>query len=448
MEKRTFLKYSSALIGGAVFSPLLSWQQREKLMNWAGNIQYGTDQLYIPGSVEQVTAFIKQHSNLKVLGTRHCFNRIADSNQNLISLKSLNQVIELDPNKRRVTIQAGVTYGQLGPFLHDKGFALHNLASLPHISVVGACITGTHGSGVTNGNLSTAVAAIEMITAEGDLVSLTREKDGEEFLGAVVNLGALGVITQLTLEIQPTYMVRQDVYENLPLHQLQNHFDEILSSGYSVSLFTDWQTESFSELWIKTRVIKESAFILGTEFFGAKAATRNLHPIEQLSAENCTAQMGVPGPWYDRLPHFRMGFTPSSGKELQTEYFVPYHHGQEAILAVFRLAKLLGPQLQISEIRTIAADNLWMSPCFEQPSMTIHFTWKPNWPEVRKLIPLVEKELEPFLPRPHWGKLFTLEVSKIRSRYVHLAAFQKLAMHYDPKGKFRNAFLNQQLFES
>jgi alditol oxidase len=443
MKKRSFLKLSAALAGGTVLSPLLSWQQREKLMNWAGNIEYSTDRLYYPGSVEQLADFIKKHSQLKVLGTRHCFNRIADSNHNLISLKHLDQVLALDPKALRVTVAAGITYGQLGPYLDNKGFALHNLASLPHISVAGACTTGTHGSGVTNGSLSTVVAEIEMLNPEGERVRLSEEKDAEQFQGAVVGLGALGVVTQLTLHIQPTYTVRQDVYEGLPLQQLQDHFEEILSSGYSVSLFTDWQSANFSEVWIKSRIEEGVAFGLKPEFFGARAATKNLHPIENLSAENCTQQMGVPGPWYERLPHFRMGFTPSSGRELQSEYFIPYHHGLEAILAISRLGEQLGPQLMISEIRTIAADNLWMSPCFQQACMTIHFTWKPNWPEVSRLLPLVEKELEPFNPRPHWGKLFTLSPSKLKSRYKNLSGFQKMISHFDPHGKFRNEFLDK-----
>jgi len=259
-------------------------------------------------------------------------------------------------------------------------------------------------------------------------------------------LGALGAITKITLDIQPTYMVRQDVYENLSFDQLKNHFDEILSSGYSVSLFTDWQNRNCSEVWIKSKIEQGKEFKFKDDFFGAKRATKNVHPIIALSAENCTEQMGVPGPWYDRLPHFRMGFTPSSGKELQAEYFIPYRHGMEAMLAIGRLAKQVGPQLFISEIRTIAADNFWMSPCYKEPCMTIHFTWKQNWIEVSKLLAVVEKELEPFNPKPHWGKLFLMSQKKLQSRYEKLAAFQQVAKQYDPKGKFRNKFLDTNIF--
>ena len=347
-----------------------------------------------------------------------------------------------------MTVEAGVTYGQLGPYLDSKGFALHNLASLPHISVAGACSTATHGSGEKNGNLASAVSALEMITAAGEIVKLSRKSDGEAFQAAVVGLGALGVITRITLDIQPTYMVRQFVYEDLPLAQMKNHFDEIQASGYSVSLFTDWQKQRINEVWIKSRAGDGQPFAAPREFFGARLATRNLHPIAALSAENCTEQMGVPGPWYDRLPHFRMGFTPSAGKELQSEYLLPRRHAVEAILAVERLRDQVSPHLLISEIRTIDADDLWMSTCYRRPSVAIHFTWKQDWPAVRRVLPIIERELSPFQPRPHWGKLFTIPRTELSSRYEKFDSFIKTAASYDPKGKFRNTFLNTNLFGS
>jgi xylitol oxidase len=240
--------------------------------------------------------------------------------------------------------------------------------------------------------------------------------------------------------------MRQYVYEDLPLDQMKEHFDDIQSSGYSVSLFTDWQKRRINELWIKSRVGDGQAFAAPAEFFGAKLATRNVHPIIELSAENCTEQMGVPGPWYERLPHFRWGFTPSAGKELQSEYLLPRRNAVDAILAVERLRDQVTPHLLISEIRTIAADDLWMSTCYRQPSVAIHFTWKQDWPAVRRLLPIIEKELSPFQPRPHWGKLFTLSPTALRSRYERLEDFIQLATKYDPKGKFRNDFLNTNIF--
>ncbi|WP_460980703.1 D-arabinono-1,4-lactone oxidase [Spirosoma fluminis] len=447
MKKRTFIKLSSTLMAAPVLSPLTDLVADDKLKNWAGNYTYSTDKLYSAKSIGQVQDFIKKQSKLKVLGTRHCFNGIADSKSNFVSLREMDQVITLDSKAKTVTVDASMRYGQLSPYLDSKGFALHNLASLPHISIAGACATATHGSGVKNGNLATAVSGMEIVTATGDLVKLSRQKDGETFRAAVVNLGALGAVTRITLDIQPTFKMRQYVYENLPLAQLKDHFEAIASSAYSVSLFTDWQKQRINEVWLK-QLIDGKSQLAKPEFFGAKLARKNLHPIAELSAEHCTEQMGVPGPWYERLPHFRMGFTPSSGKELQSEYFVPRKNAVEAILAVERLRDHISPHLLISELRTIDGDNLWMSPCYKQPSLAIHFTWKQDWASVRKVLPMIEKELTPFNARPHWGKLFTLASSVLQSRYEKLADFKKLVQEYDPKGKFRNEFLSTNLYGS
>lgn len=446
MNKRTFIKLSSALLASPLLSPLLAWAAGGKLTNWAGNFEYSTEQLYAAGSLQQAQEFVKKQSRLKVLGTRHCFNKIADSTHQLLSLKAMDKVVALDAEARTVTVESGMSYGQLCPYLDGQGYALHNLASLPHISIAGACSTATHGSGEKNGNLSTAVRGLEFINAAGEVVTLSSRHDSDAFLGAVVGLGALGVITKVTLDIQPRFMMRQYVYENLPMAELKNHFDAIESSAYSVSLFTDWQKQRCNEVWLKTRVEPGQEFDAPAEFYGAKRATKNLHPIAELSAENCTEQMGVPGPWYERLPHFRMGFTPSAGKELQSEYFVPQQHAMDAILAVERLRDQVGPHLMISEIRTVAADNLWMSPCYRQSCLTIHFTWKQDWPAVSKLLPVIERELAPFQARPHWGKLFTMAPAQLRSSYEKLPEFIQLSRKYDPHGKFRNDFLDTNIF--
>ena len=451
MNKRTFLRLAAAVLGGSTGARVLGKAPEEpaadgRLTNWAGNHRYSTDNVHRLASIEQVRTFVKEHDSLKVLGTRHCFNDIADSRHALVSLKPMDRVVALDPQARTVTVEAGMSYGQLCPHLHEKGFALHNLASLPHISIAGACATATHGSGIRNGNLATAVSALELVTAAGDVLTLSRTRDGETFLGAVVNLGGLGVVTRVTLDIEPAFAMRQDVYEDLPLAQLTDHFEGIVSSGYSVSLFTDWQDKRIGEVWVKRRVEDGKQPQARPEFHGARLATRNLHPIAGLSAENCTEQMGVPGPWYERLPHFRMGFTPSSGKELQSEYFVSRTDAVDAILAIERLRDRVGPHLMISELRTVDADRLWMSPCYGRPSLAIHFTWKPDWDSVRELLPLIEKELAPYVVRPHWGKLFALGTAELRSRYERLADFKDLLKEHDPRGKFRNEFLTRALY--
>lgn len=446
MNKRTFLK---VLLAGTGLGPVVACQMSKKekgmLKNWAGNIEYSTSSVFEPSSTGEAREAIARSTKVRALGTRHCFNRIADSVENLISTRRLNRITALDPDARTVTAGAGIRYGELCRYLDERDFAIHNLASLPHISVGGACATGTHGSGIRNGNLATPVSAIEMVTASGEVVSLTRESDAD-FFGAVVGLGALGVVTGITLDLIPAFEMRQIVYLNLPVEQLEYHFEEIMSAGYSVSLFTDWQTSNVNQVWIKQIVADGETFTPEPNFFGASLATRNVHPIIEISAENCTEQMGVPGPWYERLPHFKMDFTPSSGEELQAEYFVPIQYAVEAFRSVETLRKELKNLLMISEIRTIDGDDLWISPCYHQPSVAIHFTLKQDIEGVDKLLPKIEDVLTPFGVKPHWGKLFKLSPTTLQSRHERLGDFQKLVSRYDPDGKFTNDFLSTRVF--
>jgi xylitol oxidase len=417
----------------------------ETPQNWAGNITYSAARLHNPETLAQVQHLVTRHRKLKVLGARHSFTDIADSPEDLISLDRFEPTIAVDATHRTVTISGGVRYEQLCGKLHQAGFALHNMGSLPHISVAGACATGTHGSGDGNGNLATAVTAMEIVTGAGDVVVFSRQQHGEQFHGAVVALGGLGVVTRLTLGIQPTFEMRQDVYENLPLAQLVDNFDAIFSVGYSVSLFTDWSSPRFNQFWVKRRVTDTAALEAPPVWFEATRATRQRDPVGH-EADECTGQLGIPGPWHERLPHFRMGYMPEKGQELQSEYMVPRQHAVTALRALDRIRDRIAPHLQMSEIRTIAADTFWMSPFYQQASIALHFTWKPDWPAVSQLLPMIEEELAPLGARPHWGKLFTMPAARLQSLYAKLPDFQQLLRDYDPHGKFRNRFLDTYIF--
>jgi len=445
MKRKEFLKTSSTLVTGSYLIPMISCNQTAKAVrtNWAGNYTYRAEKLHEPGSVDELQSLVTSLEKQKAIGSTHCFNDIADSPLNQISTRKLNQMIRLDEEARTVTVEGGILYGELAPQLHERGYALHNLASLPHISVAGACATGTHGSGMSNINMAGKVRAIELITPSGELIKMDRSHP--DFYGSVVSLGALGIVSRITLKVEPTYQVRQDLYQNLPLQSAKDYFDEIMTSGYSVSLFTDWQNQQISQVWVKRRT-DQPLRSLNADFYGATAATRNLHPITEMSPENCTQQMGESGPWYERLPHFKMGFTPSSGDELQSEFFVGRENAVEALLALERIKDTIYPQLMISEIRAIAADQHWMSTCYQQDGIAFHFTWKPNWSEVRQILPKIEAELAPYAVRPHWGKLFTVEPEVLRSRYPKIDDFLALTRKYDPEGRFRNPYLDLNIY--
>ncbi len=408
--------------------------------NWSGNYHYSTNKVFEPQTIAEVQDAVRSVDSLRALGTRHSFNGIADSQVAQISTLKLREVTP-ELGGQAVAVGAGIRYGDLATILDAKGMALHNLASLPHISVGGACATATHGSGVGNGNLATAVTALQFVSGDGNVQSLSRDKDGDRFAGAVVALGSLGVVTRLTLAVQPRFDMTQVVYQNLPFSQLEHHMADILGAGYSVSLFTDWQNGAASEVWIKRRVDQGGAAVPPPRFFGATLATKKLHPVLGHSAEACTDQLNIVGPWYERLPHFKLNFTPSSGQELQTEFFVPFERGYEAIRAVEMLRDRITPHLYITELRAIAADDLWMSMAYKRPSLAIHFTWKMEPDAVMAVMPQIEAKLAPFQARPHWAKVFSMESAALAPLYPRFDDFRSLARQYDPKARFRNRFM-------
>jgi len=334
-------------------------------------------------------------------------------------------------------------YGEVAPPLHDHGWAVANLGSLPHISVAGAVATGTHGSGERNGSLATSVRALDMVVPGGELVTLDRKHDGDIFNGAVVALGVLGVVTSLTLDVVPTFEVRQHVYDDLPYDELIDAFDEVASAAYSVSVFTDWRAPVRAQVWLKRRV-DEGEQLSGEppqHWLGATLANGPRHPIAGMSPEHCTPQLGEPGPWHERLPHFRLGFTPSSGAELQSEYLVGRGSAVDALHALAGLHDQVAPVLLTSEIRTVAADGLWLSPAYHRDSVALHFTWIADETAVAPVVAAVEQALAPFDARPHWGKVFSTSPRVVTDEYERWADFTTLAQRFDPDDVLRNELL-------
>lgn len=415
--------------------------------NWAGNYTYRATELRHAASVAEVQEIVRSAQVIRVLGTRHSFNDIADTDGVHLSLEPMNQVLAIDPVARRVTVEGGIRYGDLAPVLHAQGWALANLASLPHISVAGAVATATHGSGSGTGNLATSVAAMDFVTASGDIRTISRDMDADMAAGAVVSLGALGAVVRLTLAIEPTYQVRQSVFTGLSHDVLADQFDAIFAAGSSVSVLTDWRGDRAHAVWVKDRVAGSGATIAPrTDFFGALAADRKMHPLPGADAEDCTAQMGVAGPWHERLPHFRMGFTPSHGAEIQAEFFMPREAAAMAVTAMRGLGDRMAQVLMVSEVRTVAADNLWLSPGQRGPYVAVHFTFRRDWDAVRAVLPAIEAELGRLGAVPHWGKVTTMAPATIAARIPRLADFRALVMASDPMGKFRNDFVNRMVF--
>ena len=407
--------------------------------NWAGNIAFAAPEFHRPSTVAELQAAVARAGRVRVLGTGHSFNDMADSPGAQVSLAGLPPEVSVDSAALVARVAAGLSYAELATRLDAHGFALRNLASLPHISAAGATATATHGSGAANQNLAAAVAGLSLVTADGDLVELTRED------GTVVHLGALGAVVRLDLELVPSFEISQRVYEDLPLDTLDDHFADVMASGYSVSLFTDWRAPRLTQVWIKQRLDAPAPAVPEASWFTATPAPAARNPVPGASPDACTQQLGVPGRWYDRLPHFRPEFRPSAGDELQSEYLLPVAHAVPALHALTEIRDRLAPVLQICEIRAVAADRLWLSPCYRQDSVAFHFTWVRDTAAVLPVAALIEQRLAPFGPRPHWGKIFTTPSDDLRARYERLPDFLDLMQHYDPKGKFRNAYTDRYL---
>ncbi len=410
-------------------------------LNWAGNYEYRAGRIATPGSLDELREAVSGAAKVRALGSRHSFNSLADSAELLVSTAALPPLVRIDEERRTVTVSGGMRYGDVARILQEAGWALHNLASLPHISIAGAVATATHGSGDRNGNLATAVKGLLILRADGELVALNRGEPG--FDGAVVSLGALGVVVDVTLDIEPSFDVSQRLFAGLPWEAVATQFDAITSSAYSVSLFTMWDEPTVALAWVKERADAPSG--IEDDFFGAPARTAPRHMIETMDVRNTTEQLGVAGPWNERLPHFRFEFTPSNGEEIQSEYLVPRARIGEAVEAIRMIAKVVAPLLLVSEIRSVASDGLWLSTAYATDVVGLHFTWVRDQAGVEAVLPALEQALLPLGARPHWGKLFLDLDGVVPSLYPRLDDFRALAHTFDPAGVFTNDFLARYL---
>ena len=406
------------------------------MKNWSGNIEYRPAEIARPSSISELQKVVADSSNVRAYGSGHSFNTLADTDGTLIAFSEFDKNIEIDSSKMLVRVPAGVRYGEVAPKLHANGFALRNMGSLPHITVVGATSTGTHGSGVGNKNLSGSIAEIELITATGDAITL----DQSELPAARVALGSIGIIHHLTLDIVPTYDVAQTVYFDLPFVQLISNLDAILSAGYSVSVLSMWGDEFVDQVWVKSK-IGTNPVLTQNEWFGAKLATRKSNPIREADSAAATEQFGLPGPWFERLPHFKLDFTPSFGEELQTEYFIDRKDAPAALNAIYKIREELSELIMVCEMRTVAQDENWLSEAYGRETFVFHFTWRPNIPAVEKLLLKIEASLEPFNARPHWGKVFTNNAFDFSSLCPKFNSFLTYRGTYDPSRKFVNKLL-------
>jgi alditol oxidase len=410
--------------------------------NWAGNVLYATGQVMYPTSLEELQEIVATNESVRPLGSRHSFSTIADTEGILVSLARLPQRVDVDVRAKTATVAGGMTCGEVAIELHRQGWALHNLASLGHITIAGACATATHGSGDRNKCLSAAVRAMTVVGPAGELSEVAPDLDGDRFAASQAGLGGVGIVASATLAVEPTYDVAQRVYLDLPFATFSTNYEEILASAYSVSLFTDYQAERFTQVWRKQRVTPDKPLEWSDPWFGVIGAGHPVHPVPGMSPDATTRQGGEVGPWHERLPHFRLDHTPSSGEEIQSEYLVAREHAAPALEALAAIAPSIAPVLLISEVRSVAADDVWLSPAYGRDAVAFHFTWRKDPSAVLDALSEIERQIRPFDARPHWGKVHRFSPEQLFQAYPQLPSYQDQRRRIDPSGVFSNTFLD------
>jgi xylitol oxidase len=405
------------------------------MRNWAGTIDFGSTRVHRPESVSELRRVVAASARVRAVGSGHSFSGVLHPAGDLVRLDRLPREVIVDPEAGTVTVDGGTRYTDVARVLHRAGFALPNLASLPDISVAGACATGTHGSGDGQRVLGGSVIGLQLVGPDGELTELRADVDQDTFAGSVVALGALGVVARLTLAIEPAFEVAQSVYHDVAMDDVAEHLDEVFGAGYSVSVFTDWHA-AHGSVWIKRRTDRAvPGWGRGVPAPGPS------HPVPGVAPDSCTPQSGIAGPWHERLPHFGADAVPALGDEVQSEYFLPRAAAPAAFTALRDLGDRVSSVLQIAEVRTVRADELWLSPAYHRDSVTVHFTWVKDLARVWPVIAAVEERLRPLGARPHWGKLTAMSGPEIASAYPRSADFADLMAKADPEGKFGNRFV-------
>jgi xylitol oxidase len=401
-------------------------------LNWSGTVTYTAERVVRPSSIDEAAQVVADADRVHGLGTRHSFNDVADTAGTLLDLTGIPADLVVDAERRTVTLGAGTRYGDVAADIDRAGFALHNTGSLPHISVGGAVATGTHGSGTALGSLATAVRAFEVLGPDGS--ARTIDRTDPAFAGAVLHLGLLGIVTRVTLDVEPSYRMRQDVYGAIPWDTFTANVAEVHATAYSVCAYTVFG-DAITEVLVKSRVPE------GAEDVPVPETLAGAHRLPGTPGDDHrTARDGSVGPWWDRLPHFPIGSVPSHGSEVQSEHFVPLRHAAAALDALRGLADRIQPHLHVCELRTMAADDLWLSPTQGEDVLCIAFTWKKHPTEVAALLPDLESRLAAFDGRPHWGKMSSLDHAAIAGLYPRLAEFRDLVARADPERTFASAF--------
>jgi FAD/FMN-containing dehydrogenase len=399
----------------------------EPWTNWVGNQSFTPARIASPRSEDELATLVRQAAgagmHVRVAGAGHSFTPVAQTDGLLIEMAQLTGVTATDPVRRRVTVRAGTPIHDLYQPLWDAGLALRNQGDIDTQQIAGAVATATHGSGISNGSLSTVVRGVRLVCADGSIREIG-EQDPRLLRAAQVSIGTLGAVSELELAVTDAYRLTEEVglwrWEDV-----LERFDELVRGHRHFGFF-----------WMPT---EESGALYNLQRHGEETFADRCYVKLFDEAPPDRPDSARPGRRTDRCYRiYPMVYSPNFH---ELEYFVALEHGREALEAMRELMLASQPDaIYPLEVRTVGPDDAYLSPSQGTATTVISVSGTPGtdyWAYLRS----VDALLAPYRPRVHWGKLHFLTPEQLHERYPEAAEFIAVRRELDPEGVFLNDHL-------
>ena len=429
--------------------------ERKKWRNWARTSESQPVKTFFPSTITEVCAIVKaaqeHQKTIRVVGAGHSFTKLVETEDWLVSLDRLNGIDEIDETAKTVTVYAGTRLFELGKALGEHGYSQENLGDINVQSIAGALSTGTHGTGLAFGNLSTQVMKLEIVNAHGDVVTLSRELDPNLFHASLVSLGALGIIVKVTLRIIEAPIYKFKSYK-LPYSKLEAQLDELIDSNRHFEFFlfpyselvqvktmnlTNDAPQRIRFYYFKNVVLENYLFFLVSELCRLFPKTSKF--FSRLSAK------GVGSSTISAYSH-QLFATPRLVRFREMEYSIPLQHLRDALRDVRKTIETNNYAVHFPiECRTVKADDIWLSPSYKRDSAYLAFHMYKGMP-YENYFRDMEKIMRKYNGRPHWGKMHCLSKHELQELYPKFNHFLEIRDSFDPNGRFLNRYM-QELFE-
>ena len=397
--------------------------------NWVGNQSCLRAARGAPGSEDELCAMVRDAAGrglkVRVAGSGHSFTPVALTNGLHLTLSGMSGVRSIDRARRRVTAAAGTTFNELVRVLQHEGLSLVNQGDIDSQALAGAMTTGTHGTGARLPLLAASIVGLRLVQPDGSVV-VADESTPDLLLAARVSLGTLGVISELTLQVDDGYRLHERIWREDFETAMERH-DELAAKHRHFSFF-----------WCMTEASRHCYCLPDT---AATSRTGRTTDVCEMKVMDITDEAPFAAP-FEKVAYssdvYPIEYVPNFH---ELEYAVPVEHGKEAVRAVRRLMMEEFPEaIYPIEYRFTAGDDAWMSPFYRQDSVTVSVSGEPGtdyWPYLRA----VDRILRGFGSRPHWGKLHFLTGEDVSALYPRAEDFRALRRRLDPEGTYLNDHL-------